>query len=106
MLGGDYEETVKRLINEKILGKFAMKFTEDKTYAEMCEGMKEKDWEKVFRAAHTMKGISRNLGFTALYEASDALTERIRSGGYSGAEELFEKTAAEYERTIEAIKKS
>lgn len=103
-LGGDYEDTVKRLINENILRKFVVKFLDDPSYSELCRGMREKDAELAFRAAHTLKGVCQNLGFTALYESDNELTEKLRTGSFDGLETLFGRVMDDYRRTERAIR--
>ena len=59
-------EIFKRFGNEQLILKFVKSFEKDKSFSELCEGFEEKDIEKAFRAAHTLKGVSVNLGFSEL----------------------------------------
>lgn len=36
------------------------------------------DFSEAYRGAHTLKGVSRDLGFTPLFEASCALSDALR----------------------------
>ena len=65
---------------------------------------REKDAEKAFRAAHTLKGICLNLGFDAFYEVSAALTEKLRGRELTGYEADFASVKECYEKTVAAIK--
>lgn len=58
--------------------KFVRKYVNDPTCAQLDEAVEAKDWETAFRAAHTLKGVSQNLGFDKLYQVSAALTEAMR----------------------------
>ena len=66
-----------------------------------------RDGAEAFRASHTLKGICLNLGFTALCDASSALTEKLRGNNTLDDESrsLFARLHEEYDRTIQAIEK-
>jgi len=103
--GGDYADTVRRLYNEKMVGKFVRKYVDDPTCAELKAAVAAEDWETAFRGAHTLKGVCVNLGFDGLSQVSSELTEMLRTGSFDGIDELYEKTAVEYRRTIDALSK-
>lgn len=63
----------------------------------------QKDYETAFRAMHTLKGVSVNLGFTALYNVSSALTEKLRSQEYDNLDGLIADVKKQYDIVIEAI---
>ena len=77
-IGGDYKGTLSRLPSERLILKFVRKYVNDPTCAQLDEAVEAKDWETAFRAAHTLKGVSQNLGFDKLYQVSAALTEATR----------------------------
>ena len=45
--------------------------------------------KEAFRAAHTLKGVCQNLGFTNLYQPTYDLTEVLRTGTLEGTKELL-----------------
>ena len=63
----------------------------------------KKDYETAFRAMHTLKGVAVNLGFTALYNVSSALTEKLRSQEYDNLDGLITDVKKQYDIVIEAI---
>lgn len=67
-LGGNYEDTVRRLYNEKLVEKFLFKFEEDPSFENLKKALEEEDLETAFRAAHTLKGVAQNMGFDNLAE--------------------------------------
>ena len=77
-IGGDYQKTVDRLYNEAMVRKFVLKYRQDGTFEELRAAHAAGDWETAFRAAHTLKGIALNLGFTRLFASAMALTEALR----------------------------
>ena len=97
---GDFEGTLGRLCSTKLVERFALKFLADDSYAMLEEAITMGNYNDAFRAAHTLKGVCINLGFTQLYNASDELTEALRDGAKPEDETLFEKVKNEYHRTI------
>jgi len=85
--------------------KLVKKFESDQSYAELKQGLADKDAEKAFRAAHTLKGICLNLGFSQLIEDVVNITEILRAGKLEGTDELFSKIQTTYENTVAEIKK-
>ena len=102
-IGENFESVENRLLSEGMVERFVLRFAEDKTFSELCAAMNEKDVSEAFRAAHTLKGVAANLGFTALAAASSGLTEILRAKSFVGADEAFIKVVAEYDKVIRAI---
>lgn len=63
-MGADYEEVFGRLRNEKLIAKFVLKFPDDPSFSQLKNSLAEKNTKEAFRAAHTLKGVAQNLGFT------------------------------------------
>ena len=103
-LGGDFEGTLGRLGSEKLVERFALKFLADGCFPTLIKAMEEENYENAFRAAHTLKGVGLNLGFTKLHEASDLLTEALRGGNKPEDNTLLENVKAEYEKTVTVLK--
>lgn len=104
MMGGGYEDVIKRLMDDKRVVKFATKFLNDKNYSAYFESVEKEDYETAFRAAHSIKGVAQNLGFLKLSESSAALTEALRGGKNQDTTELEQKLKEDYESTVNAIK--
>lgn len=103
-MSADYNDVISRLMNENMVKKFALKFLNDDNFSTLGEAIERGDGETAFRAAHTLKGICLNLGFSKLYEASYALTEKLRGRSTEGCEELYKAVCEQYENTCNAIK--
>ena len=101
---GDYEDIFSRLRNNALIIKLVKEFESDQSYAELKQGLADKDVEKAFRAAHTLKGVCLNLGFDELYEVSAEITEKLRGRETAGSEDLFKKVEEKYQKTVNAIK--
>ncbi|MBR5126904.1 MAG: Hpt domain-containing protein [Roseburia sp.] len=102
-IGGDYEEVTARLTKDERITKYVVKFLEDPTYQMLCEARKAGDDKAVFLYIHTLKGVSQNLGFGNLYEASYEMTEAVRGGVPLEDESLFEAVKDAYLETIAVI---
>ena len=72
-VGSDYDGVLKRLGSEALVKRFAVKFLNDPSFQELTDGLAAQDGEKAFRAAHTLKGLCLNLGFTELYRSVQSL---------------------------------
>lgn len=77
--GADVDVTLKRFMgNEAIYMKFILKFLDDKNYDAIMDSLDKKDYAGAFAGAHSLKGVSGNLGLTPVYEASSQITELLR----------------------------
>ena len=103
-MGSDYAEVLVRLTKEERIEKYVVKFLEDTTYQELCKAKEAGDYKAVFLAIHTLKGVSQNLGFGKLYEASYELTEAVRGGVKLQDEALFDAVSVAYAKTVGVIK--
>ena len=78
-LCGNYDEALSRLMNERLMERFLQKFLSDPSFNEIKDAIENKDGDKAFRGAHTLKGVSANLAFTKLSTSSSLLTESLRN---------------------------
>lgn len=101
---GDYNDVMSRLMTEKLVSRFVLKFLNDKSYDSLVQSLKDGNIEDAFRSAHTLKGVCQNLSFTKLYQSSNDVTEALRSNDTAKANELMVKVEADYLQTISAIK--
>lgn len=102
-INGDYEGVFGRFRGDARIRKFALKFLKDGSYDSLCKTLEAEDYTEAFRAAHTLKGVCQNLGFTRLYEASEVLTETLRSNPQDYTQDMLDKVKAEYDKTYAAI---
>ena len=103
-IGGDYDDVVRRLMGEKLVRKFLLKFLDDKSYADLERTLSEGDYKEAFRAAHTLKGVCLNLGFTELYKVSAELTEVLRGRETAGSDALYAQVKEQYTTLTDAIR--
>ena len=102
--GADYEDMIRRFINEERADRFLALFLKDQSFNELCGAMDEERYEDAFRAVHTIKGICMNLGLTALSSSCVDLTENLRQRRLDGdTQRFFEQVKKDFERTASAI---
>ena len=103
-MGADYEDVLKRLYRESMIRKFVRMFLDDDSYSKLAQSLKDGNVQEAFRAAHTLKGVCQNLGFTNLYQPAYELTELLRTGTLNGSKELFARVTEQYKITTDAIR--
>ena len=106
-LGGEFAQVEKRLPSVGLVRKFIVKFLDDDSYSNLCLAMQNGQREEAFRAAHTLKGVSANLGFSRLLASAGELTELLRAEtesipGRTAA--LLEEVKQDYELTVSVIR--
>jgi len=102
-IGGDYDGVTARLRGERLVKKFVLKFLNDQSYQQFLDAMTQKNYEEAFRAAHTIKGVCQNLGFTPLLESSSQMSDALRGGWTPKADALAGQLGKDYAATIAAI---
>ena len=103
LMGGNLEDTIKRIDNERLITTIVRSFPNDVSFNELKKAYETKDVELAFRAAHTLKGICLNLGFDQLSNDVCEITEIFRKKTFEGSEDLYKKICDSYTLTIEAI---
>ncbi|MCD7855773.1 MAG: Hpt domain-containing protein [Clostridiales bacterium] len=103
-LGSDFENVKARMMSERLIQKFSLKFLDDKSYPDLLSAYDEGRDDDAFRFAHTLKGVAQNLGFDRLYASSNKLTEALRNGKSEGADGLLEEVKSDYAFTTGIIK--
>ena len=106
--GGNYEAVSQRIPKEAIIRKFALMFLNDPSYKNLCEALKTENNQEAFRAVHSLKGVSANLGFEQLEKSSSNLTELLRNCedkqvDVSERARLFEELTKDYQLVVEVL---
>jgi len=103
-LGGDYADVSARLRSDRLVQKFLLKYLNDQSFDLLCAAMAKKEPEEAFRAAHTIKGVCQNLGFTRLLDSSSQLSDALRHGWTPEAEPLMERVREDHLAVTAAIR--
>lgn len=105
VMKGDYDDVISRLRTDERVKKFLLRVVDDTSFANLTEAIENKNVEEAFRAAHTLKGVSKNMSLTGLAYTSSLLTEALR-GKTEFSEEvdpLYKKVKKEYSLTMACI---
>lgn len=77
--GADVETTLKRFMGkESMYMKYVMKFLDDENFDKIRESLKNRDYEAAFGGAHTLKGVTANLGLNPINAAASEMSELLR----------------------------
>ncbi len=102
--GINYEEALERFDgDEELLCIFMDKFRRDTSFLNLTEALKKKDMEEMYRAVHTLKGISSQIGLAALFDVSAEMCLKYRNGDMEGFSKDYESVKSVYYRTLEAL---
>lgn len=94
--GADVEGTLHRFMgNGALFLKFLLKFKDDQNFVLLRDSLDQKDYEEAFKAAHTLKGVTANLGLSPICDSASKLTELLR--GKAPSEVDAEKVTQEKE---------
>lgn len=96
--GADYNNTLERFMgNEAMYIKLLGMLFEDENLEKLGDSLKEGDFDSAFAAAHTLKGVSANLGLTPLCDAVCLIVEPLRRKDPRGDyEDLYERICKEF----------
>ena len=77
-------------------------FLKDEVFAQLDAALAAEEYGAAFDAAHSIKGVSGNLGLTPLYEAACDLAEPLRARGYADVRALHVEVMNQY-RILKAL---
>ncbi len=104
--GGDYATTMTRFMgNETMYRKFLTMLFQDENLQKLGDAIAGGDLTAAFEAAHTLKGVTANLGLTPFYEAVCAIVEPLRTKKEQDYTALYGAIQAEFHRA-EALQRS
>lgn len=104
--GVDWDDLSARFMNnDDLIAKFMFKFLKDQSFIELTAAMEAGSVEDVFKAVHTLKGVSGNLGFKAMLDPVVNLTEITRAGSMEGASEQYALIKEKYEPLMAILNK-
>lgn len=79
--GCDIDSAMVRFLNnEEFYAKLYKKFVADPAFEGLGEALDGKDADLAFRHAHTLKGLTANMGLTPLYDLVVKIVEPLRAG--------------------------
>lgn len=98
--GADYESTMTRFVNNQAMYlRLLAMFFKDENLKLLGEALEASDYKKAFEAAHTLKGVTANMGLTPLFDKVCDIVEPLRAGDEQiNYMEKYQELLAEYER--------
>ncbi len=107
--GGSYESVKQRIPKDEIIKKFVLKFLDEPSFSNLKQALDNGDYQGAFIGAHSLKGVSVNLGFQRLGDSSGVLTELLRNKDEAQIDKeecmkAFEHVAKDYYDVIDAVK--
>ena len=109
--GADVEGTLKRFMgNEALYMKFIMKFLDDKNFEGIKSNLEKNDFEGAYVSAHTLKGVTANLGLNPVYGVATQISDMLK-GKAPGEidreklEALKDQLAAEHSCFVQLLEK-
>ena len=91
-----YSALERFLYNKEMYIKFIKEFTADASFDKLEENLNHKKWEQAFEFAHTLKGITGNLGMTILFEDFSKMCAYYRKQEYTEMQRIYIETKSEY----------
>lgn len=99
--GQDYEAILARAMgSEAFLSMLLHSFEKDETFNGLKLAVEGGQAEAIFDQAHTLKGLTANLGLKRLYDKTSVLVELTRKGETKGAKEAFDQIEDTYNQTM------
>lgn len=100
--GADYQSTMTRFMNsEKSYLRFLDMFLEDENLKKLGELLESNKLDDAFDAAHTLKGITANMGLTPLFNAVCDIVEPLRQRQRQDYSEKYRLVCDEFSRVRE-----
>ncbi|MDE5565931.1 MAG: Hpt domain-containing protein [Anaeroplasmataceae bacterium] len=104
--GLDVTATLGRLGNqEAFYQKFLKMFLADTNYEQLVLACDAKDNEQMFKAAHTLKGLSANLGLKDFNMLCCQMVDLYRENKFEEARDVLPSLTEKYQLAREAITK-
>ena len=90
--GVDLSKTMERFLwDERLYLKCFRMLLEDPNLQKLGAALTAENYKDAFDAAHTLKGVSANMGLTPLYDAVCAIVEPLRANDCGDKDGLMQK---------------
>lgn len=79
-VGGSYDSAKRILQSDRLIGKFIVRFLDDKSCEKLLAAGETMDGAGMFEGAHALKGVCANLGLDSLSARASVIAEEFRPG--------------------------
>ena len=105
--GVDMKKTMDRFVgDEDLYAECLTKFLSDSSWPLLKNAYEHKEYKEMFEYAHTLKGVTGNLGLTPLYNAVSDMVGALRFEQYEKVDGLYELVEAELSRLLRVLGQS
>lgn len=80
LIKGDYDEAIGRFKSDALIAKFIKLYSADTSVDDLKTSFYAQDYKSAFAAAHTLKGVLRNMAFNDFAMTVSDITENLRDG--------------------------
>lgn len=102
--GADYVETMRRFLgNEAMYLKFLKRLFQDDNLEKLGQALHNQDLTGAFEAAHTLKGVTGNLGLSRLYQAVCTIVEPLRRKEDRNYAPMYDEICSEFDRVKQIL---
>lgn len=101
-VGGNYLDVLDRLDDKETVECFVIRFLDDTSYTQLLKHLQKHNLKGAFYAGHTLKGISKSLGFCRLGDCVAGVCDDLRCGN-APSEVAIQQLKTEYNCVIAAI---
>ena len=77
---GNYQNALSMMMMDDFIKRMLTKFVQSNPASNLFKAYEDKDYQAVFAAAHSLKGVVGNLALTPLFEIASIITEATRNG--------------------------
>lgn len=103
--GVDTDSALRRFSgNTALYERFLLKFPQDENFGKIGPAFAQGNWGDALTAAHTLKGISGNLGMERLYQACSETVSLLRSDEHERAADSYQEMENAYQQICEALR--
>lgn len=97
--GVEIPEVLERFVgDEEMYADCLALFATDKAFPELGYAIDAGDYKTAFEKAHSLKGVSANLGLQPLFEAVCSIVEPLRREETEGLKSLYDNVLAELDK--------
>ena len=102
--GVNWQEIMERFVEDEEFYESCLRsFMEDSAFIELQEALKQNNFAAAFEYAHTLKGVSGNLGLTNFSSSVRELVEALRNKNYTNLEAQYQSVQAEREKLLAIV---
>ena len=93
--GADTDSAMERFLGDKALYfECLSQFITDPSFLALKQAIEERNYDRIFNYAHTLKGVAGNLSLIPIFEAAGNMLNSLKEQNYNDIHEQYEKIVA------------